>query len=303
MERYNRFSKYLRSRFREKVLKLTLDLGLGCPNRDGTLSSEGCIYCDEFGSGAGSGAIPIDEQIKTRMELLKRKRGVNKFIGYFQSYTNTYCSPEFLEEKLSVLLNYPEIVLVYLGTRPDTFTRDHLEVIKRFKKKKDIGIEFGLQSARNETLKKINRQHKFKNFENAVKLTVSEGIFTTAHIIIGLPGEDISDNIYTAQELSRLKVHSVKIHQLYIVKGTQLEKLFLSREFSPISFDLAVESTVSVLLNLDKSIIIQRLTGDPKPGQLVSPDWIRDKHRFINMIDKIMNEKGFTQGQELGETF
>ncbi len=301
MKRYNRFSKYLRSRFGEKVLKLTLDLGLGCPNRDGTLSSEGCIYCDEFGSGSGSSMTPIDEQIKTRMKFLKQKRGVNKFIGYFQSYTNTYCSPEFLEEKLSVLLNYPEIVLVYLGTRPDSFTKDHLEVIKRFKKQKAIGIEFGLQSARNKTLEKINRHHKFADFETAVKLTVSEGIFTTAHIIIGLPGEDISDNIYTAQELSRLKIHSVKIHQLFIVKGTRLEELFLSREFSPISFESAIERTVSVLLNLDKSIIIQRLTGDPKPGQLVGPDWIRDKHKFLNMIDKIMEEKDLTQGQELEE--
>ena len=104
MERYNRFSKYLHSRFGEKVLKLTLDLGLGCPNRDGTLSTEGCIYCDELGSGPGSSMIPIDEQIQTRMKVLKQKRGVNKFIGYFQSYTNTYCSPEFLEEKLSILL-------------------------------------------------------------------------------------------------------------------------------------------------------------------------------------------------------
>ena len=134
-DHYYRFSKYLKDRFGEKVLKIPLDLGFGCPNRDGTLSDAGCIYCDELGSGTGLGnEYPLEDQVEQQLSKLQQK-GFQKFIGYFQSFTNTYCAPEILEEKLNTLLNYPEIILVYLGTRPDSFSVEHLKVIKEFSEK------------------------------------------------------------------------------------------------------------------------------------------------------------------------
>ncbi len=298
LTRYNKFSDYLKHRFSSQVRKLPLDLGLTCPNRDGTLSVGGCIYCDEKGSGPGKKSYPIEEQVERGLEELQRK-GVNKVIGYFQSFSNTYCPPEFLEKNLTVLLKYPEILLIYLGTRPDTVTEAHLKVLEKINKRKEIGIEYGLQSSNDSTLNLINRQHTLKDFIDAVYLTKKFKLFITAHIIIGLPGENEQDNITTARTLSSLPIDSVKIHQLYIVRDTRLELLYLTGEFIPIKFDDAVKNTVSTLRNLRRDIIVQRLTGDPKPGQLIAPEWINDKSKFISAVENLLEELSVFQGDRI----
>ncbi|MDD3625813.1 MAG: TIGR01212 family radical SAM protein [bacterium] len=298
LTRYNKFSDYLKHRFSSQVRKLPLDLGLTCPNRDGTLSVGGCIYCDEKGSGTGKKRYSIEEQVERGLEELQRK-GVNKVIGYFQSFSNTYCSPEFLEKNLNLLLKYPEIVLIYLGTRPDAVTEGHLKVLEKVNKRKELGIEYGLQSSNDNTLNLINRQHTLKDFIDAVNLTKKFKLFITAHIIIGLPGETEQDNIITARTLSSLPIDSVKIHQLYIVRDTRLELLYLTGEFIPIRFDDSVKNTVSTLRNLRRDIIIQRLTGDPKPGQLVAPEWINDKSNFISAVENLLEEFGAFQGDRI----
>ena len=207
-----------------------------------------------------------------------------------------------MKQNLEALVDFPEIVLVYLGTRPDYFSPEHLKVIKGFSAKLEVGLEFGLQSARDKTLDLINRGHNFKQFETAVGLTKSSGIFTTAHIIIGLPGETFEDNLYTINQLNRLGIDSIKIHQLYIVKDTELHHWYLDRIFKPLSFDEAIENTARCLASLNPKIIIQRLTGDPKPGQLIAPDWIRNKHRFLNRLEKFMEREGLFQGKFISRT-
>ncbi|HDS09181.1 MAG TPA: TIGR01212 family radical SAM protein [Firmicutes bacterium] len=298
INRYYKFSQYLKQRFNEPVRKLSLDLGLGCPNRDGFLSTGGCIYCDESGSGTGKKDISIEEQIETGLKRLS-STGTEKVIGYFQSFTNTYCSPEFLEEKLNILLNYPEIAMIYIGTRPDMITADHLRVLENINKKKEIGIEFGLQSSNDRTLETINRRHSVKDFENAVNITKQFKFFITAHVIIGLPGETQEDNINTARFLSGLKIDSVKIHQLYVVRETRLELLYLTGEYIPLKFEEAVENTIAFLRHLRRDIIIQRLTGDPKPGQASAPNWIHDKARFLKSVEDNLEGLNSFQGDLL----
>lgn len=280
---YLRFSSYLKKRFKEKVRKIPLDLGLTCPNRDGTLSNKGCIFCDEMGSGTGLAKMELTKQIEYFLEKY-RKKNIKKVIAYFQAFTNTYCTPEFLKQNLEKLLGYPQIVLTFIGTRPDYVSKDHIEIISNFNNEIETWVELGLQSARDETLKKINRHHTYQDFETTVMKLREKQIPVTAHIIIGLPGETIEDNIYTAEKLKELEIESVKIHQLYIVKGTTLHEMYERDEFQPISFEEAIKRTIKVLEILPPNTIIQRLTGDPKPGQLIAPAWILNKNKFINGV-------------------
>ena len=299
MKRYRDFNTYLREIFGERVQKIPIDAGFGCPNRDGTISDRGCIYCDSRGSGTGAfieRGIPIREQIRTARQYLGERYKANKFIAYFQSFTNTYAPVEKLKEIYDQALCFDDIVGISIGTRPDCIDEEKLRLIASYKERYMVWIEYGLQSAHDDTLKKINRGHDVRCFEQAVHMTDRYGIKTCVHVILGLPGENRDMMLDTARYISSLPVHGVKIHLLYVVAGTPLSDMYKKGLFKCLDMEEYVELVVDFLELLRPDIVIQRLTGDPLKRELVAPAWAVEKERVLRMIRERLEQRDTWQG-------
>jgi radical SAM protein (TIGR01212 family) len=220
---YRDFNTYLREQFGERVQRISLDAGLGCPNRDGAVSRGGCIYCDGRGSGTGAlteGRESISRQISKAEGFIRKRYKARKFIAYFQSFTNTYAPAAQLKRLYDEALDHPHMVGLSVGTRPDCIDEEILEMISAYRKNYLVWMEYGLQSAHDETLKTINRGHSVACFERAVHLTHDSGLNICAHVILGLPGEDRKMMLETARFIANLPVQGVKIHSLYVIRGT-----------------------------------------------------------------------------------
>lgn len=283
---YRDLKSYLFETFGKRVYKITIDSGLSCPNRE---KGSPCIYCNERGSGTGLYAkgFSIDDQIKLGMEGLKRKYGnVDAFIAYFQSYTNTYAPLEKLKETWSIVKKYKEIVGISVGTRPDCIDRDRLDLLNEFSKDYKIFLELGLQTINNATLEWIGRGHSVEDFTKAVKLAKKYPFHIVAHIIIGFPRQDEQEIIEMARYLNSLEIDGVKIHLLYVAKGTILEKLYREGKFIPIERERYVELVSLFLKEISKGVVIHRLTGDAHRGELVAPLWSKEKAKVIKMIEE-----------------
>lgn len=299
---YHSLNEYLRDIFGCRVQKIPIDAGFTCPNRDGTKSLRGCIYCNNYGSGTGAFArgISISEQVKAAKSSLGRRYGAKKFIAYFQSFSNTYAPVNLLESKYEEALNDPDIVGLAVGTRPDCVNKDILELLSMYKKKYMVWIEYGLQSAHDRTLDLINRGHSVADFVAAVNAAADVGIPVCAHIIIGLPGESKKEMIETALFLSRLRIQGLKIHLLYVVRGSQMENMLRRGEYRPLVKDEYVEIVCDILELLPPGLIIHRLTGDPRPEELVEPLWAREKTGILNDIGAELKKRGSYQGKRYG---
>ncbi|MEE8540889.1 MAG: TIGR01212 family radical SAM protein, partial [Desulfobacterales bacterium] len=232
-QRYYDLNTYLRSLFGCRVQKITLDAGLSCPNRDGRISSGGCIYCNVRGSGTGADArgLSITAQLIRGKETLGRRYKARKFLAYFQSFSNTYAPLKRLKTLYDEALNVQDVVGLSIGTRPDCINEPVLELLQAYTQRYLIWIEYGLQSAHDATLTLINRGHDLKCFQNAVRATRKRGIQICVHVILGLPGETRSDMLETAHTLAELEIDGLKIHLLYVVKGTRLESLYRQGRF------------------------------------------------------------------------
>jgi len=298
-QRYYDLNTYLRSLFGCRVQKITLDAGLSCPNRDGRISSEGCIYCNVRGSGTGADArgLSITEQLIRGKKALGRRYKARKFLAYFQSFSNTYAPLKRLKTLYDEALNVEDVVGLSIGTRPDCINEPVLELLEAYTQRYLIWIEYGLQSAHDATLALINRGHDLKCFQNAIHATRKRGIQICVHVILGLPGETRSDMLETAHTLAGLEIDGLKIHLLYVVKGTRLESLYRLGRFRCLDQSEYVERVCEFLERIPPQVVIQRLTGDPHPEELVAPRWALEKTETLNMIRQMLEERNTRQGQ------
>ncbi|HOL21703.1 MAG TPA: TIGR01212 family radical SAM protein [bacterium] len=298
MSPYYKFSDYLKKRFGCRVHKITVDAGFSCPNIDGTLSGNGCIFCDNysFSPPLRNKNIPLEQQIEEGIRYGRERYRAEKFIVYFQPYSNTYAPVNTLKEKYDTVKNFPDVVGISIGTRPDCVDEEKISLIQSYTEKYEVWIEYGLQSIHNKTLKLINRNHTYEDFLKAVEMTAGKGIKICSHIVIGLPEETENEILETAKECGRLKLDGIKIHPLYIVKGTKLEEMFVKGLYKPLTLEEYIKITAKFIGHLWEETVIQRLTADCPPEMLVAPDWIKRKQSLINLLEKKMKEAGINQG-------
>jgi len=300
MQRYRDFNSYLKEIFGERVQKISLDAGLGCPNRDGTISRTGCLFCDRKGSGTGAlidEDLSIDDQIIRAKEVIRRRYKARKFIAYFQSFTNTYAPAPRLKSLYDQALAHKDMVGLSVATRPDCVNSEILALIRSYQTDHLVWLEYGLQSAHDATLERIHRGHTVACFEKAVFMAAEQGINICAHIILGLPGEDREMMIETARYLSRLPIQGVKIHLLYVVKGTPLAEVYNKRGFECLGREEYVNLVVDALELLPADMVIQRLTGDPILSELVAPAWAGEKQTNLKLIQDTLRRRDTWQGR------
>lgn len=290
--RYNDLNAHLRSVFGERVQKISVDAGLTCPNRDGSTGKGGCIYCNPQGSGTGlsSRGMSIREQIESAKKGVGQRYKAKKFLAYFQSFTNTYAPVERLKEMYDEAFSVEGVVGLSIGTRPDCVDQDKIDLIAGYTKEHLIWIEYGLQSVHDSTLRIINRGHDFAAFEKAVEITKNRGIRICCHIILGLPGETREMMLESARRIASLGIDGVKLHLLYVVKGTALDEMYRKGEYECMSRDEYSEIACDFIELLPPEMIIHRITADPHPDELVAPMWTLDKTpnrlAVINLLEK-----------------
>jgi len=290
---YYSFNDYLKNRFGCKVYRIPLNTGLTCPNKIN--GNSGCIFCDEFGSGAGFYPKEINsvpEQVKYGLKLFSEKRKAELFYVYFQSFTNTYGNVSDLKKLYDSALIDERIKGIIIGTRPDCVNRDNLELIESYGKKfgYDVWLELGLQSSNNETLKWMRRGHTVEDYVSAMKLCKNFDIKTTAHIIIGLPCETHKQMIETGKFAIDSGIDGIKIHSLYIIKNTELDRLYKINNYKLLTLDEYADIVVEILKYVPESVVIHRLTGETDKDRISAPDWVNDKNKVLNSIKKkLMN--------------
>ncbi|HIE43746.1 MAG TPA: TIGR01212 family radical SAM protein [Candidatus Omnitrophica bacterium] len=297
--RYYKFSSYLKEQFGCRVHKVSIDAGFSCPNKDGRFSRDGCIFCDNRGFSFNTRITPkpVEIQIEEGMKIGKIRFKAEKFIVYFQAYTNTYAPLEVLKEKYRVVKKFNSIVGIAIGTRPDTVDEEILNLIESYSREYEVWIEYGLQSIHDKTLKLINRNHTYRDFLKAVEATRDRNIKICAHVILGLPGESEEEILTTAKELGKFRLDGVKIHPLHIIKGTKLEGLYREGEYKPFGLDEYVGVLVKFLEYLCPDTVIQRITADCYRQLLVAPEWILKKSLLLQRIEKRLEEKNTFQGR------
>jgi len=300
-KRYYDFNSYLRSTFGCRVQKITVDAGFTCPNRDGSISSRGCLYCNARGSGTGAfrRGISIADQLYRGKEKLSARYKAKKFIAYFQAFTNTYAPLPVLKSVYETALAVEDIVGLSIGTRPDCVDEAVLDLLQGYARQHLIWIEYGLQSAHDETLVSINRGHDVDCFRRAVQTTRDRGIKICAHVILGLPGETRSHMLQTADFLANIGIDGLKLHLLYVVRGTKLEDWHRTGRYQCLSQEEYVDLVCDFLERTPGHVIIQRLTGDPHPHELVAPQWSLRKVETLTLITKRLTDRNTWQGRRL----
>jgi len=298
-KRYNDLNTYLRNRFGCRVQKITVDAGLTCPNRDGTISTKGCIFCNDRGSGTGAHnrGLSITRQLEQGKAALSKRYKAKKFLAYFQSFSNTYAPVEVLKRIYEEAIGMDDIVGISIGTRPDCIDQDKLALLQEMAGKCLVWVEYGLQSAHDSTLSLINRGHDAACFAKAVEKTQNRGIKICAHVILGLPGETTTHVHDTAKFISRLGIHGVKIHLLYVIKGTRLETMVQQGAYHCLTQTAYVDLVCDFLERIPDDMIVQRLTSDPHPHELVAPHWALNKMETLSRIQAELERRDSRQGR------
>ena len=294
-ERYNHLNSYLKNKFGQRTLKICVDGGFTCPNRDGKKGYGGCIFCGERGSGEHLKNIDISAQVKKHLESYRGQRA-EKFIVYFQNFTNTYDSINNLRKKYTSALVDDRIIGIAIATRPDCIDEDIVKLLSEFTDKYYVSVELGLQTSNDETGILLNRGYTSSDFTTAVKLLNKYNIDVIAHIMIGLPNEDKKDIENTVKFVNNHNIQGLKIHSTYIISNTKLEDMYKNNEYSPISLEYYLDSLCYVLTHINPNIIIHRISGDAPKDLLVAPSWNSHKKLVLNGIDKILREKDLYQG-------
>ncbi len=298
-KRYNQYSAHLKNKFGVKVYKITLDAGFSCPNRDGTISTGGCIFCDEGGSfsQAHSNLLSIEEQVEEGIKTLSKRFKAEKFMSYFQAFSNTYKPVKELEKIYNSALNHPDITGISIGTRPDCIDDDKIKLISSYKKDYYTWIEYGLQSIHDKTLKKINRGHDFDCFLRAYEKTKEAGINVCVHVIFGL-WETHDEIMQTAQKLAELNVDGVKIHMLCALENTKLAQIYKEGGIDFMSEDEYVKTVCDFLEYLPETTTIHRLAGNGMSSELIAPKWLGKKFDCLNKIDRELINRNSYQGSK-----
>ncbi|MGN0015061.1 MAG: TIGR01212 family radical SAM protein [Candidatus Gastranaerophilaceae bacterium] len=292
------FGDYLKKLFGQKVYKVTLDAGFSCPNRDGTLSVDGCIFCDETGSFSRlySNTLSVQEQLRLGMSKNKDRYHAKKFLAYFQAYTNTYKPLQELKEIYNQVF-IDDIVGMSIGTRPDCVDEQKLDLIASYNHdSRFIQVEYGIQSVHNKTLKLINRGHDFQCFQEACRLSKERNLKVCAHVILGLPGETKEDMLQTAKTIGSMGIDGIKIHMLAVMEGTKIHKMYLENNIQLMSEDEYIQTVCDFLELLPPDMVIQRLAGNGKKEFRIQPRWLGKKLELVGKMEKEFEKRGTKQG-------
>ncbi len=299
---YRTYSSYLKEKYQKKVHKIPINLPVTCPNRDGTLGTEGCIYCGEEGAGFENlpSTMTVAEQIETNLPRMKKKFKAGAFIAYFQNFTNTYLPLEQFANYVETAACFDEIVEVAISTRPDCIHDKWLHYLSEFQERTGIHItlELGLQTVNYHTLKTIKRGHTLAEFVDAVLRIRPFHFDICTHLILNLPGDTLLDSQEASKLLSVLEVDQVKLHSLYIVPDTELERMFQEDEFSMISLEEYVRRVVIFLEYLDPDMVVQRLVSRMPEGSSVWNNWGMSWWKIVQRIEAEMRNQGSYQGRK-----
>ena len=297
---YYSLNYFLRKKFEGKVMKITLDAGFTCPNRDGKVAFNGCTFCSSRGSGefAGNRLHSITEQFEKQKKMMKKKWNSNKYIAYFQAYTNTYAPVEYLKKVYDEALSQKGVVGLSIGTRPDCLSKDVLDLLSHYRHKTFLTIELGLQTSNDNIGILINRGHNSKCFKDGVKALRKLDINVVGHVIFGLPKETEKDMLNTVKFINNLDIQGVKYHLLYIIKNTKLYKDYLE---NPLIYTLTRDSYIKIIGKAisitNPNVVIHRLTGDAKREDIIAPLWSIKKWELLNDIHRYLNENDIYQGK------
>ena len=299
--RYNDFPTYFKSKFKERVQKVSVDAGFTCPNRDGTKALNGCSYCNNksFKPDYCRLERSITDQLEQGIDFFVRKHQSMLFLAYFQAYSNTYAELAVLKERYEEALNHPRVIGLVIGTRPDCVTADVLDYLEELSRKYYVMIEFGLESVNDGTLLRINRGHDVETAKWAIRETARRGIHNCAHLILGLPGEDREDFLAQAREVSKLPLENLKLHQLQIHKGTRLAVEYADRpqDFQLFNVEEYIELVVDYLEVLNPAIIIERFVSQAPGDLLIAPKWGLKNFEFVAKLEKRLRERNTWQGR------
>ena len=301
LRRYNSFGSYIKKLFGTTVYKVNVDAGFTCPNRDGTVGTLGCIYCnnDSFRPNSCRPTLSITEQIKTGIEHITKRYKAEKFLVYFQPYTNTYASVDELERLYREALSEPSAIGLAIGTRPDTVDKEKIALLQSLAERYFILIEYGMQSMYDRTLEFINRGHNYSTFLKALDLTKDKGIFISTHIIVGFPTETTEEMLSMADEISQLPIDFLKIHQLQVIKETPLEIIYRENPFHVFEYGEYLEFVTEFIERLSPRIVLQRLFATAPDSILIAPHWWKSKQEIFRDIEKRLEEKDTYQGKKI----
>lgn len=295
MERYNKLNNYLKEKFGERTLKICIDAGFTCPNRDGTKSHGGCIFCGERGAGEHLKRINISEQVTNHLNSYRGQRA-NKFIAYFQNFTNTYAPVDILKKRYDSALIDKRIVGIQVATRPDCINEEIVKLLASYKTNYYVCVELGLQTSNDETGKLLNRQYTSLDFIYAVSLLNKYNIDVITHIMVGLPNETFDDVKNTVDFVNSLNIQGLKIHSTYVIKDTYLYNMYVSGKYIPLTLEEYLNSLTYILTHVNSNIVIHRISGDAPKDILVAPSWNSHKKLVLNGIEKILKEQNLYQG-------
>lgn len=296
---YRTFNSYLREYFGERVYRVPIDAGFTCPNRDGVRAFGGCTFCDDRGSGAPTINVEnsVREQLEAGMRRIGKRYKVKKFLAYFQAFTNTYAPEGVLRSIYDVALEYPDVVGICIGTRPDCLEDNILDLLQELSEKTFVWLEVGVQSVFNETLEKINRGHTAEEFFDAVERAKKRNLKVATHLIFGLPGEDESHMLETVRQMAQTDLDGIKIHQLCIYKGTPMEVDYRLGKLPVLDEDRYVNLVCDSLELLPPEMIIMRLVAEGSQDEIIAPDWAFEKERVMKKMEAELARRHSFQGK------
>jgi uncharacterized protein len=297
-KRYNLFSEHLKERFGGRVHKISVDAGFSCPNRDGTRNLPGCLFCDPGGSGATGieRGLPVTEQLAAGKEVMRRKYKAQRFLAYFQPFSNTFAPVEQLRSLYDEALAVRDIVGLAVGTRPDCLPAEVLDLLTEYHRRTYFWLELGLQSVHDATLALLRRGHSYAAFLAAYAAARERGLRVCVHVILGLPGEGREAMLATADEMARLRVDGIKIHLLHVLRGTPLGDLYAQGEIPVLEQAEYVTLAADFLARLHPDTLVHRLTGDGPRELLLAPLWSLNKWEVLNAIDDELRRRDLRQG-------
>ena len=298
---YYDYGTWIRHRFPFRVQKISIDAGFTCPNRDGKLSTGGCIYCDNrtFNPAYCQRKDSVARQLEAGKQFFARKYPEMKYLAYFQAYTNTYASIDHLRQLYEEALSVKDIVGIVIGTRPDCVSDELLDYLEELNQRCFLIVEYGVESANDETLRRINRGHTFEQSCLAIEKTHQRGILTGAHIILGLPGEDAQENLRQAPIISSLPIDILKIHQMQIIRGTRLAEEFERSPFHIYSVEEYIELISSYIQRLRKGLVLERFVSQSPKELLIAPQWGLKNHEFTDLLNNYLIKLQIHQGSLL----
>ena len=300
---YCDYGTWIRSRFPFRVQKISVDAGFTCPNRDGRISTGGCIFCHNrtFNPSYCDSRHSVSQQLEEGKRFFARKYPDMKYLAYFQAYTNTYASLDRLKALYEEALGVEDVVGIVIGTRPDCMSDELLDYLSSLNERTFLIVEYGIESANDLTLQFINRGHTFEQSRQAISKTHQRGILTGGHIILGLPGEDAEESIRQASLISALDLDILKIHQMQIIRGTALERIYEQKPFHIYSVDEYIRLIASYIQHLRKDLVLERFASQSPPELLVAPHWGLKNYEFTNLLINYLRQHKIYQGQLLAE--